>query len=165
MFRFAATIFVSAGFQACCTLAPINRIEKREGDVYRTLVLSALIKMRPAWHYHPSEAPRPQGGASRKGNLIHIVPLNPAYPALGDGARCGQKPFLLYHTDDPKIASPDALERHLQFFLPFRGVSNIFSHPDRANTSSLFRAILLFTRHERFDHLKGETQRPFHHSQ
>jgi hypothetical protein len=25
--------------------------------------------------------PRPKGGASRKGNLIHIVPLNPAYKA------------------------------------------------------------------------------------
>jgi len=28
-----------------------------------------------------SEAPRPQGGASRKGNLIYIVPLDPAYKA------------------------------------------------------------------------------------
>ncbi len=27
------------------------------------------------------EAPRPQGGASRKGNLIYIVPLDPAYKA------------------------------------------------------------------------------------
>jgi hypothetical protein len=25
------------------------------------------------------EAPRPQGGASRKGNFVDIVPLNPAY--------------------------------------------------------------------------------------
>jgi hypothetical protein len=29
-----------------------------------------------------SEAPRPQGGASRKGSFVHIVPLNPVYPAL-----------------------------------------------------------------------------------
>jgi hypothetical protein len=29
-----------------------------------------------------SEAPRPQGGASRRGNFVHIVPLDPAYPAL-----------------------------------------------------------------------------------
>jgi hypothetical protein len=28
-----------------------------------------------------SEAPRPEGGASRKGNFIHIVPLDPAYEA------------------------------------------------------------------------------------
>ncbi len=28
-----------------------------------------------------SEAPRPQGGASRKGGLIYIVPLDPAYKA------------------------------------------------------------------------------------
>jgi len=28
-----------------------------------------------------SEAPRPQGGASRKGNFILIVPLDPAYKA------------------------------------------------------------------------------------
>jgi len=28
-----------------------------------------------------NEAPRPQGGASRKGNLIYIVPLDPAYKA------------------------------------------------------------------------------------
>jgi hypothetical protein len=27
------------------------------------------------------EAPRPQGGASRKGNFVHIVPLDPAYKA------------------------------------------------------------------------------------
>ena len=27
------------------------------------------------------EAPRPQGGASRKGNFILIVPLDPAYKA------------------------------------------------------------------------------------
>jgi hypothetical protein len=27
------------------------------------------------------EAPRPQGGASRKGNFIHIVPLHPAEKA------------------------------------------------------------------------------------
>ncbi len=28
------------------------------------------------------EAPRPQGGASRQGIIIHIVPLDPAYPSL-----------------------------------------------------------------------------------
>jgi hypothetical protein len=27
------------------------------------------------------EAPRPQAGASRKGNVVHIVPLDPAYKA------------------------------------------------------------------------------------
>jgi len=31
--------------------------------------------------FYISEAPRPQGGASRKGNLIYIVPLDPAYKA------------------------------------------------------------------------------------
>jgi len=35
-----------------------------------------------------SEAPRPQGGASRKGNLIYIVPLDPAYPALAGRGTC-----------------------------------------------------------------------------
>jgi len=30
--------------------------------------------------YH-CEAPRPQGGASRQGIIIHIVPLDPAYKA------------------------------------------------------------------------------------
>ena len=33
----------------------------------------------------------------------------------------------------------------------------------RANTLPVFVAIFLFTRHERFDHLKGKAQRPFHH--
>jgi hypothetical protein len=28
-----------------------------------------------------SEAPRPEGGASRQCNIIHIVPLYPAYKA------------------------------------------------------------------------------------
>jgi hypothetical protein len=28
-----------------------------------------------------SEAPCPEGGASRKGNFVHIVPLDPAYKA------------------------------------------------------------------------------------
>jgi hypothetical protein len=32
--------------------------------------------MKPA-----TEAPRPQGEASRRGNCLHIVPLDPAYPA------------------------------------------------------------------------------------
>ncbi len=27
------------------------------------------------------EAPRPQGGASRRGNFVHTVPLDPAYKA------------------------------------------------------------------------------------
>jgi hypothetical protein len=30
---------------------------------------------------YESESPRPQGGASRKGNFVHIVPLDPAYKA------------------------------------------------------------------------------------
>ena len=29
-----------------------------------------------------SEAPRPQGGASRRGSFLRIVPLDPAYPPL-----------------------------------------------------------------------------------
>ena len=39
-----------------------------------------------------NEAPRPQGGASRKRNVVHIVPLDPAYPGLGGacGALAGQ---------------------------------------------------------------------------
>jgi len=28
-----------------------------------------------------SEAPRPQGGASRRGSFVHVVPLDPAYKA------------------------------------------------------------------------------------
>jgi hypothetical protein len=31
--------------------------------------------------YGQSEAPRPQGGASRRGSFLHIVPLDPAYKA------------------------------------------------------------------------------------
>ena len=31
--------------------------------------------------YRQSEAPRPQAGASRKGNIVLIVPLDPAYEA------------------------------------------------------------------------------------
>ena len=31
--------------------------------------------------YEISEAPHPQGGASRKGSFVHIVPLDPAYKA------------------------------------------------------------------------------------
>jgi len=34
--------------------------------------------------------PRPAGGASRKGNLIYIVPLDPAYKAGLAGALAGQ---------------------------------------------------------------------------
>jgi len=38
-----------------------------------------------------NEAPWPQAGASREGNIVHIVPLDPAYPHLGpDGAPAGQ---------------------------------------------------------------------------
>ena len=35
----------------------------------------------PELRNRKSEAPRPQGGASRKGNIIYIVPLDPAYKA------------------------------------------------------------------------------------
>ena len=31
--------------------------------------------------YGQSEAPRPQGAASRRGSFLHIVPLDPAYKA------------------------------------------------------------------------------------
>jgi hypothetical protein len=31
--------------------------------------------------YEISEAPHPQGGASRKGSFVHIVSLDPAYKA------------------------------------------------------------------------------------
>jgi hypothetical protein len=34
---------------------------------------------------HECEAPRPQGGASRKGSFVHIVPLDPAYKAGSRG--------------------------------------------------------------------------------
>jgi hypothetical protein len=34
------------------------------------------------------EAPRPRAGASRKGNIVLIVPLDPAYPALAGGGTC-----------------------------------------------------------------------------
>jgi hypothetical protein len=37
-----------------------------------------------------SEAPRPHGGASRRGSFVHIVPLDPAYPALA--GRCTVRP-------------------------------------------------------------------------
>ena len=37
--------------------------------------------IRPPNDVRVCEAPRPQGGASRKGNFVHIVPLDPAYKA------------------------------------------------------------------------------------
>jgi hypothetical protein len=49
-----------------------------------------------------SEAPRPQGGASRKGNLIYIVPLDPPIPLWRDGALAGQlgeSPFVIFHKE------------------------------------------------------------------
>ncbi len=48
-------------------------------------------------NYRQSEAPRPQAGASRarsgerkvsKGNIVLIVPLDPAYPALAGRGTC-----------------------------------------------------------------------------
>src|SRR4030042_3001571 len=40
-----------------------------------------------------SEAPRPQGGASRQGIIVHIVPLYPAYPPTAgrQGGACGAR--------------------------------------------------------------------------
>ena len=35
-----------------------------------------------------SEAPRPQAGASREGNVVLIVLLDPAYPALAGRGTC-----------------------------------------------------------------------------
>ena len=34
---------------------------------------------QPELSEEKSEAPRPQGGASRRGSFVHIVPLDPAY--------------------------------------------------------------------------------------
>ena len=39
------------------------------------------------------EAPRPHRGASRKGNFILIVPLDPAYPAKAGRGTCRPKMF------------------------------------------------------------------------
>jgi hypothetical protein len=45
------------------------------------LDLEILIQLKLGITTPTCEAPRPQGGASRKGNLIYIVPLDPAYRA------------------------------------------------------------------------------------
>jgi hypothetical protein len=37
--------------------------------------------MKRIYQNHKCEAPRPQGGASRKGSFVHIVPLDLAYKA------------------------------------------------------------------------------------
>ena len=48
-----------------------------------------------------SEAPRRQGGASRKGNFVHIVPLDPAYKQGGAcAARSGQRKSI--HNDNAR---------------------------------------------------------------
>ena len=36
---------------------------------------------QPELSEEKSEAPRPQGGASRRGSFLHIVPLDPTYKA------------------------------------------------------------------------------------
>jgi hypothetical protein len=41
------------------------------------------------------EAPRLQGGASRKGNFILIVPLDPAYPAETGRGTCRPNSYTL----------------------------------------------------------------------
>jgi hypothetical protein len=41
------------------------------------------------------EAPRLQGGASRKGNFILIVPLDPAYPAETGRGTCRPNSYIL----------------------------------------------------------------------
>ncbi len=46
------------------------------------------------------ESPRPQGGASRQGITIDIVPLDPAYKACG--APSGQMSKLA-RSDEPKV--------------------------------------------------------------
>jgi hypothetical protein len=43
--------------------------------------VQSLIDERELGDSELFEAPRPQGGASRKGDFIYIVPLDPAYPA------------------------------------------------------------------------------------
>jgi hypothetical protein len=48
------------------------------------------------------EAPRPQGGASRKGNFVHIVPLDPAYKA----GLAGHVPVKIQNSREP-LTIPD----------------------------------------------------------
>jgi len=58
-----------------------------------------------------SEAPRLQGGASRKGNLIYIVPLDPAYKA----GLAGHLPVTLF----PNFHRfPFAFQNFLELFPP-----------------------------------------------
>jgi hypothetical protein len=52
-----------------------------------------LIKLLTARN---SEAPRPQGEASRKGNFVHIVPLDPAYKA----GLAGHVPVTLWNSPE-----------------------------------------------------------------
>jgi hypothetical protein len=48
----------------------------------RGLVLPEAISDEISFYFiGECEAPRPQAGASRKGNIVLIVPLNPAYKA------------------------------------------------------------------------------------
>jgi len=65
-------IIASLGLRTPSTNAEIIEILS-EGDYLPKEKRETYIKI--------SEAPRPLGGASRKGNLIYIVPLDPAYKA------------------------------------------------------------------------------------
>jgi hypothetical protein len=51
--------------------------------VQKHWILPHLVRGRlnQARNDNQSEAPRSQGGASRRGSLVHIVPLDPAYKA------------------------------------------------------------------------------------
>jgi hypothetical protein len=52
-----------------------------------------------------SEVPRPLGGVSRHCNIIHIVPLNPAYPAFA--GRVTVRPKLSFaNYFENRIVSP-----------------------------------------------------------
>jgi len=46
------------------------------------------------------EAPRPQAGASRKRNIVLIVPLDSAYPDRSGRGTCRSK---LARSDEPKV--------------------------------------------------------------
>jgi hypothetical protein len=51
-------------------------------DIFQNIILYLWCKLsQNTPHLVNNEAPCPQGRASRKGNFIYIVPLDPAYKA------------------------------------------------------------------------------------
>ena len=64
----------------------------------------------PVYQSSSSEAPRPQGGASRKGSFIYIVPLDPAYKAgLAGHVPVKADNYPRYH--HPEVTLGDMLEQ------------------------------------------------------